>query len=108
MDTSSKTSPVDLVHLSQQTMHDKEVERDVLDLFVQQADRSLAELATARDDSDRKAIAHRLRGAARGIGANAVAAAAQSVEDDPGGEGAMAGLRAAIAEAADFIAGMQR
>ena len=33
----AKTRPIDLAHLSRQTMGDRELEREVLDLFVDQA-----------------------------------------------------------------------
>jgi HPt (histidine-containing phosphotransfer) domain-containing protein len=71
---------VDLVHLARMTLGDREVEREVLDLFVRQIDSLLAGL-----DSNAPAsaglLAHRMKGSARGVGAWAVAAAAEIVED---------------------------
>lgn len=93
---------LDLEHLGRQTMGDKVVEREVLLLFSGQARRCAEELAEA-DEAGRKAIAHRLQGAACSIGAFAVAAAGQALEDNPASEEHMVAFRAALAEVEDVI-----
>jgi HPt (histidine-containing phosphotransfer) domain-containing protein len=72
--------PVDLVHLSRQTMGDRDLEREVLALFEHQ---SLAILARLREASNAKSwseAAHTLKGSARGIGAFEVAKLAEELE----------------------------
>lgn len=103
-----KSQPIDLEHLSRQTMGDQEVAGEVLDLFVRQAGRCLAELGAGGEEEAQKAVAHRLLGAARGIGADGVARAAQALEARPADAGALAALRIAVAEAEEFIAGLDR
>lgn len=93
---------LDLEHLGRQTMGDKAVEREVLLLFSGQARRCAEELAEA-DEAGRRAIAHRLQGAACSIGAFAVAAAGQALEGDPASDAYLATFRAALAEVEDFI-----
>jgi hypothetical protein len=71
----------------------------VLRLFDTQAVRLEAEISSASDTRIRSEAAHGLRGAALGIGANAVAKAAAEIEagpDDMGG--ALARLSARVAE----------
>lgn len=96
---------VDLDHLARQTMGDEAVRRDVLVLFVEVADGVLAELAIA-DEAKRRALAHRLLGAARGIGALSVAAAAQALEAEPASSNGLKDLEAAVSSAKAFIAGL--
>lgn len=92
--------PVDLHHLATQTGGDNVLEAEVLRLF---ADRSVADLARlkAAAPAARPAVAHLLVGSARAIGAEDVAARARAVE---AGEGDIAPLEQAIAEARAFIA----
>lgn len=71
-------SPLDLDHLSRMTLGDIELEREVLAMFAEQAGRLLA--AMAATPADAGALAHKLKGSARGIGAFAVADAAASLE----------------------------
>lgn len=74
--------PVDLVHLSRQTLGDRDLEREVLDLFERQ---SLAMIKRLREATSAKTwaeAAHTLKGSARGIGAFGVADAAEQVEFD--------------------------
>lgn len=101
-----KPQPIDLEHLSRQTMGDREVAGEVLDLFVQQAGRCLTELGAGGEEGARKAVAHRLLGAARGVGADGVARAAQALEARPADADALATLRIAVSEAEEFIAGL--
>ncbi|MDX3925404.1 MAG: Hpt domain-containing protein [Shinella sp.] len=103
----SKTRPIDLVHLARQTMGDKVLELEVLQIFARQARQGMKELAAA-DTTARTAIAHRLKGAARAVGAGAVAGAAQTLEQNPASAAAMATFAAAVVEAENFILKLSR
>ena len=61
--------PVDLVHLSNQTLGDRELECQVLEMFIGQAKTYLDAWQGAQIESERFRAAHSLKGAARGIGA---------------------------------------
>lgn len=75
---------LDLTHLRTMTQDDPALEAEVLRLFAAQAQALAAEIAPGGSPS---AIAvHAIKGAARGIGAAAVASAAQDAET--AGEGA--------------------
>jgi HPt (histidine-containing phosphotransfer) domain-containing protein len=99
--------PIDLRHLSRQTMGDRELEAEVLRLFVREARGALDRLAR-QTDAGRRATAHRLKGAARGVGAFPIAATAEAIEDRPADAALLAKLAAGIAEAEDFISGLLR
>lgn len=58
------TRPIDFEHLARQTMGDKELEIEVLQLFSRNARAALHEMAGA-DDKTVKATAHRLKGPRR-------------------------------------------
>jgi len=76
-------SPIDLVHLSRQSMGDRALETELLALFDRQAvmimDRLRQEGGGGRDW--RRDLAHTLKGSARAVGAVRVAAAAQCYEE---------------------------
>jgi HPt (histidine-containing phosphotransfer) domain-containing protein len=80
---------------------DRALAREVLRLFEAQAERQLAAIEAAGDAKARVQAAHTLKGAARGVGAFAVAAAAEEIEaaDMGSGTAALARLRARVAEA---------
>ncbi len=78
----SQSRPVDLVHLARQTMGDRMLEEEVLQLFMQQASLMGDKIRTA-NPLERKRLAHGLKGSARGIGAFAVADCAGSIEANP-------------------------
>jgi HPt (histidine-containing phosphotransfer) domain-containing protein len=99
--------PIDIEHLQRITLGDAGLEREVLAMFASQAIRLMRELAAA--SSDRRALAHTLKGSARAIGAFRVAEAAEFLEvvlqqgDDPSAAldeltDAVAGARTAIDE----------
>jgi HPt (histidine-containing phosphotransfer) domain-containing protein len=73
--------PLDLVHLSRQTLGDRHLEREVLAIFRQQARRVLFQLEALTDPSNRLEIAHALNGSAKGVGAWRVATAAEALEE---------------------------
>ncbi len=97
--------PVDLDHLAAQTFGDDGLRREVLGLFVAQARRLIGEAAAA--EGSRGVVAHKISGSARGIGAVAVAAAAERVEraaaEGRGDEAAFAALATAVDDACRFI-----
>ena len=101
---------IDREHFARMSAGDRALEREVLALFARQAG-----LLVARMDGVAPAclatLAHTLKGSARGIGAWAVARAADALEDAAGPHGspaavalAIAELRAAVAEARADIA----
>ena len=93
--------PVDLDRLTEQTRGDRKLEREVLALFIDDAPVQVERLRSA-DAADRKAIAHRLLGSARAIGADEVARLAAAVET---GQGEVDELMAAVEAARRFITG---
>jgi HPt (histidine-containing phosphotransfer) domain-containing protein len=71
--------PIDLVHLARATLGDRSLEREVLQLFDRQAGLLIARMRAAAP-SGIAALAHTLKGSARGIGAWRVARAAEMLE----------------------------
>jgi HPt (histidine-containing phosphotransfer) domain-containing protein len=71
---------LDLVHLSAQTFGDRALEREVLELFEQQCRRLLPAIAGRNAIMARGDAAHTLKGAARAVGAERVAAIADAIE----------------------------
>jgi HPt (histidine-containing phosphotransfer) domain-containing protein len=71
---------LDLDHLSEQTLGNRALEREVLGLFLTHADRQVALLRMARDVAERREAAHALLGAARAIGAAEVSSLAGDIE----------------------------
>lgn len=98
----STSRPIDLVHLATQTMGDKRLELEVLQMFARQTRQLMKELSSDSADT-RLATAHRLRGAALAIGAFAVAETAAAVEASPEDAANLAALGAAVLEAELFI-----
>lgn len=72
--------PVDLVHLSRQTLGNRELEREVLKLFCKQSSIYLDRLCAATSLNDWHEAAHTIKGSARGIGAWAVVKYAEKAE----------------------------
>jgi HPt (histidine-containing phosphotransfer) domain-containing protein len=93
-------NPIDLDHLARMTLGDAVLEQEVLAMFAEQSARLLAAMAVLPADAG--ALAHTLKGSARGIGAFAVAEAAAQFEtairtgDNPAR--AFAALKVAVAE----------
>lgn len=94
--------PIDLVHLARQTMGDKVLELEVLQMFARAARESMKALATTEGDA-RAAVAHRLKGSAQSVGATAVGKAAAALEENPANAIALAAVAAAVVEAENFI-----
>lgn len=96
------SKPIDFVHLARQTMGDKELEIEVLQLFTRNARTLLHDLSVC-DNAGAKAIAHRLKGSADAVGAFNVSAAAEAVENGGHDSAALAKLATAVIEAENFI-----
>ena len=100
---SSNEQPVDLVHLGRYTGGDRVLNMEILSLFEGQCHEMLARLealaAESGDGKNWREIAHSLKGAARGIGAFALADAAAEAEK------AMPGDKAALLAAVHRIKG---
>ncbi len=90
--------PIDRAHLSRMTLGDDALEREVLALFERQIDLLMARM-TGADPAAVAALAHTLKGSARGVGAWSIARAAEAVETALPGDRAAA--VAALAAAAD-------
>lgn len=94
-------SPLDRGHLSRMTLGDAELEQEVLAMFAEQAACLLAAMAAMPAETG--ALAHKLKGSARGIGAFAVADAAADLETaiqtGRGRSDALAALKEAVTEA---------
>ena len=78
--TDRHDNPIDLEHLRSITFDDRKLESEVLALFGERASASLIAIEQTESDIERGEAAHRLVGAARAIGANALAAAAAEIE----------------------------
>ncbi|MCD7109856.1 Hpt domain-containing protein [Rhizobium sp. DKSPLA3] len=98
----SRGRPIDLVHLANQTMGDKALEIEVLQIFARQSRQIVKELL-ADEVEVRKAAAHRLKGAALAVGAFTVAHVAASVEDHPEDSETLASLSSAVLDTEIFI-----
>jgi hypothetical protein len=102
---------IDLAHLKVATFGDEALAREVLGLFDAQSERLLTAITAATNLRARREAAHALKGAALGVGANAVAKAAADVEAVAGDEtrfgGALAHLSALLAVVRLAIAGMR-
>ena len=88
---------IDTAHLDRMTLGDEALQREVLTLFVRQSADLVARMATF--PADMAAIAHTLKGSARGIGAFSAAASAERLErsiERGAARAAYSDLRAAI------------
>lgn len=72
--------PVDLVHLSRQTFGSKELEAEVLGLFLNHSRLCFQRLKQAKDANASIEAAHAIKGSARAIGAFALADLAEQLE----------------------------
>src|SRR5690606_39087311 len=74
--------PIDLAHLSRQTMGDRALEQEILAMFAQQLSVAGERMASA-DVTERHRLAHTLKGSARGVGAFALGDCAAAIETAP-------------------------
>jgi HPt (histidine-containing phosphotransfer) domain-containing protein len=105
-------SAIDRKHLTRMTFGDRDLERDLLQLFARQAG-LLVERMRASEPSATACLAHTLKGSAAGVGAANVAAAAEAVERAAAAGVADCGpavdrLAVTIERARDVIADMLR
>src|SRR5690606_40328498 len=98
----SRSRPIDLVHLANQTMGDKALEIEVLQMFARQARKTLREMAET-DRAGIVAAAHRLKGSANSVGAFGVADVATRIEEKGPEAVLLAKLSASVVEAENFI-----
>ncbi|PCH46532.1 MAG: histidine kinase [Hyphomicrobiales bacterium] len=102
-DQPSHNRPVDLVHLARQSLGDRSLECEILNLFRSQSQLYIDRLARAKSRDERKMAAHTILGSARGIGAWAVAEEAEKVELSGKCAGDLTALRHALDEANAYI-----
>lgn len=102
-----RSLPLNLTHLSRQTMGDRKLEQEVLSLFAHQAGVLRAQLAQTTGQ-DRQRLAHKLKGAAAAVGAEQLAECAEAIMGNPMDAAGMRRLSAAIDEARAFIARFTR
>ena len=103
------TRPIDLVHLSRQSLGDPGIEQEILLMFDQMV---LTHMSRIRETIDVKVILynlHALKGAAAGVGAKNIALLAKDAEDemhksDKLSHECIADLRMAVEEVRHFIA----
>src|SRR5689334_14404943 len=98
---------IDRKHLFRMTLGDGALEREVLALFDRQAEMLIARMHEL-DPSGVAALAHTLKGSARGVGAWPMARAAEAVEAAPPAElaQALASLVTVAGKTRTAIAGM--
>ncbi len=106
--TAKHPRPLDLVHLACQTLGNRELEAEVLRMFLRQSLVQLQQIATAQTPRELSAAAHQLLGSARAIGAWGVAECAEAIEQstatgEHGLRPRLAALECAVAEANAFI-----
>lgn len=93
--------PLDLVHLSRQTLGDLELEREILSLFVKQSVQLSQRMFNSSKINEQHDLAHTLIGSARAVGAWRVAKAAEHVDSVLNRGGVE--LSVALAELGEFI-----
>jgi HPt (histidine-containing phosphotransfer) domain-containing protein len=87
---------LDRAHFDHMTGADRALQIEVLGLFRTQVEGWTAAMATGEGWRD---AVHTLKGSARGIGLNALAAACEAAETSEDSEAGLAGVRAALHEA---------
>jgi HPt (histidine-containing phosphotransfer) domain-containing protein len=102
-----RSRPIDLSHLSKQTLGDRDLEREVLGMFAEQAQTVRKQIGSAAI-KERLFLAHALKGSARGVGAFAIAECACAIENSPTDRLVVKRLVRLIDEACDFIASISR
>jgi HPt (histidine-containing phosphotransfer) domain-containing protein len=103
----SDTRPLDMAHLSRQTMGDRALEAEILSMFSKQLNSATGTLAKA-NGLERKRLAHSLKGTGRGVGAFALANIAERMELTPFDRAIIVELDLCIAQTCDFIASLNR
>ena len=75
--------PIDMAHLTRHTLGDEDIAREVLDLFLIEM-QSAREVIRGRVETELRDVAHRIKGAARAVGAFGLADIAEDIETAPG------------------------
>lgn len=99
--------PIDFTHLSRQTMGDRNLEQEILALFIHQANAVSDKLADA-DNEERIRLAHMLKGSSRSVGAFPIGDCAALIEAQPQDASGIKKLRRLIAQAAELVASVSR
>lgn len=99
----SGEKPVDLVHLARQSLGDRSLEMEILNMFKSQSALYISRLENAGSGDERRMAAHTILGSARGIGAWAVARAAETVERHRGSVPDLEQLKKAVDSTNDYI-----
>jgi HPt (histidine-containing phosphotransfer) domain-containing protein len=106
-DAPERLRPLDLAHLYRQTMGNRALEIEILDMFVKQLTSSMAAFAKA-DASERKRLAHALKGTGRSVGAFPLADIAERIEKSPFDRTYVAKLNDMAVRTCDFAASVNR
>ena len=110
-DADAKSRPFDTQFLDRVTFGDRKLARELLMLFGAQANSLVDAIASATGRVEQREIAHRLKGAARAVGAFNVARAAEEIEFAADANTANTGLvhlNARVAEARLALADILR
>ena len=99
----SASNPVDLVHLSRQSLGDRSLENEILRLFHNQSKFYMDRLENATTAEERKMAAHTVVGSARGLGAWKVASEAELVEQSCSRGRDVSSMKQAVEEANHHI-----
>ncbi len=103
----SSSRPINLSHLDRQTLGDRDLEQEILKMFCHQVADISEQLANCEGD-ERMRLAHKLKGAARAVGAFQVADAAAEIEANPKNRDGLKKLLRHIEEVRDFICSICR
>lgn len=79
---SSNSRPIDLVHLSKQSLGDPGLEDEILHMYDQMVLTQMSRIRESLEVDDILFCLHSLKGSSAGVGANNVAALAKAAEDE--------------------------
>ena len=99
--------PLDMAHLFQQTMGNRALEIEILDMFCKQVTSTITAFAKA-DATERKRLAHALKGTGRSVGAFLLADIAEQIEKSPLDRSVIAKLNDMAVRTCDFAASVNR
>ncbi|MBD1547845.1 Hpt domain-containing protein [Roseibium aggregatum] len=103
-------APIDLVRLAANTLGNRDLEIQVLRLFVTQSSAALKRLSQEEDAGVLHDLVHTLKGSARAVGADAVANRCEELEHRPDADGTrdFSALFQAVDEANAYITDLLR
>jgi len=107
----SRRHPVDLVFLARQTLGDRELEAEVLRMFVDISSGYFRRLRTCSDAGEAAHCLHSLKGASAGVGAIMIAVQARQAEEELRATGrvseeSIADIGLVVEEATAYITGL--